>query len=428
MNSWPISDDRLRAMYQGGHAGTTARRFARVWAAAFGLGLLPKRWVTLEVAGRRSGRITRFPLGMADWNGHWYLVPMLGEHCNWVQNVRAADGRATLRHRRAVPCRLVEIPLSERAAIIRRYLEKVPGARPHLPVGRHAALADFEAIAPRYPVFQVVPADPPHGAASTGRPLSGVHYRQRAITQQDRSETPGPRVARGSSRRRHWWRWLLAAAGLLAAMAIAAVALFIELQPSPSALALPTARASAPAGPLGGMWAVAAGSVAGFRVGETALGFSNDVVGRTSAVTGTLTISSGQVIRAALHVDLTSIKVNGKIAPQFTSSLGTRAHPAALFTLTQPVTLGSAFTSGATITRTAPGRLTMHGLTHPVTVTITGRRDGPQLQAAGSIPVAFSRWGIKTPGGFGFLGSLANHGLAEFRLILHRGDGARTGK
>ena len=92
MSSWPLSDDTLRAMYRGGHAGPAARRFARAWAAVFALGLLPKRWVTLEVTGRRSGRTTRFPLGMADWNRQWYLVPMLGEHCNWVQNVRAAGG------------------------------------------------------------------------------------------------------------------------------------------------------------------------------------------------------------------------------------------------------------------------------------------------------------------------------------------------
>ena len=69
MGSWPYSEDRLRAMYAGGRADATARRFARLWAAAFGLGLMPRRWVTLEVAGRRTGRITRFPLGMADWQG-----------------------------------------------------------------------------------------------------------------------------------------------------------------------------------------------------------------------------------------------------------------------------------------------------------------------------------------------------------------------
>ena len=141
----------------------------------FGVGLAPKRWVTLEVAGRRSGRVTRFPLGMADWDGQWYLVPMLGEHCNWVQNVRAADGLATLRHRRAVGCRLVEVPASERAPIIKRYLDKVPGARPHIPVDRHAAVADFEAIAARYPVFRVRPP-----ATQTAHPAQ-VHQRPTPI-------------------------------------------------------------------------------------------------------------------------------------------------------------------------------------------------------------------------------------------------------
>ncbi|MGA2210133.1 MAG: nitroreductase/quinone reductase family protein [Acidimicrobiales bacterium] len=149
------SDDRLRAMYAGGHGDATARRFSKVWGAVFSMGLMPERWVTLEVVGRRSGRVCRFPLGMADWQGQWYLVPMLGEGCNWVRNVRAAGGQATLRRRRGVGCRLVEVPVNERAAIIKRYVEKVPGARPHIPVDRHAPVADFEAISQDYPVFRV---------------------------------------------------------------------------------------------------------------------------------------------------------------------------------------------------------------------------------------------------------------------------------
>jgi hypothetical protein len=152
-----ISDNSLRAMYAGGHGNATARRFSRCWARVFDWGILPRRWVTLEVTGRRSGRIRRFPLGMADWEGRWYLVPMLGERCYWVQNVRAAGGRAVIRRRRAVRCRLVELPEAERPAILRRYLLKVPGARPHMPVRPDAPAADFAAIAPRYPVFLVVP-------------------------------------------------------------------------------------------------------------------------------------------------------------------------------------------------------------------------------------------------------------------------------
>jgi hypothetical protein len=41
--------------------------------------------------------------------------------------------------------------------------------------------------------------------------------------------------------------------------------------------------------------------------------------------------------------------------------------------------------------------------------------------AARSIPITFSSWDIRGPSGYGLLGSLANHGVAEFLLILRRG-------
>jgi hypothetical protein len=40
------------------------------------------------------------------------------------------------------------------------------------------------------------------------------------------------------------------------------------------------------------------------------------------------------------------------------------------------------------------------------------------VQLAGSIPVAFRGWAIRGPKGYGLLGSLADHGIAEFLLIL----------
>jgi deazaflavin-dependent oxidoreductase (nitroreductase family) len=148
--------DRLRAMYVGGRGNATARRYAWFWNRAFRLGLLPRCWVTLEVRGRRTGTVTRFPLGMADVGGQWYVVSMLGE-CNWVRNVRAAEGRATLRRRRARAVRLFEVPVDERAPVIRRYVGRVPGGRPHIPVDRHEPVEAFETIASNYPVFRVVP-------------------------------------------------------------------------------------------------------------------------------------------------------------------------------------------------------------------------------------------------------------------------------
>lgn len=155
------SAEQLREMYAGNRGNAVARRYARFWAAVFGAGLAPRRWVTLEVRGRTSGRLLRFPLGCATAEGRRYLVPMLGAECNWVKNVRAANGRVTLRHGRAQECVLVELPVEQRAPLLKRYLNQVPGARPHVPVDRHADLSAFETIAGDYPVFRVERAATP---------------------------------------------------------------------------------------------------------------------------------------------------------------------------------------------------------------------------------------------------------------------------
>ncbi len=386
MSSWSYGN-RLRAMYPEGRANATGRRYARVWAKVIGLGLMPRRWVTLEVTGRRSGRIVRFPLGMADLDGEWYLVSMLGERCNWVQNVRAAEGRVTLRHGRAVACRLVEVPAGERPPIIKRFLQKVPGARPHIPVSRRAAVSDFEPIAPSYPVFRV--------------------------DRQDGSGQP--------ARKHHWWRWIAASIVALVLLVVLAGGLFVKLQPSPAPLTLPSGAARPPVGPVDGTYSTAAGTVAGFRVPESALGFSNEVVGRTTGVTGTISVSGGRVTAATFRIDLAGLTVNGKTQPQFATSLDTANYPAATFTLAQPVTLGPGFASGGTVTAPCTGDLTLRGVSRLVTFSIAGRRDGAALEVAGSIPVTFSAWGIKGPSGFGFLGSLADHGVAEFLVVLHHG-------
>jgi polyisoprenoid-binding protein YceI len=221
-------------------------------------------------------------------------------------------------------------------------------------------------------------------------------------------------------RKRHWWRWILASVLVAAVLVVLAGALALRFWASAAPLVLPRGRAVAPAGPVGGAWMAGAGSVAGFRVRESALGMSGDVTGRTGAVTGTLVISGGQVTGAVFHIGLTSITIAGKIQPQLARSLDTKQHPGATITLARPVALPPAFTSGATITVRAAGRLTLRGTTRLVTVTFSARRDGTALQAAGSIPITLSRWGITEPASYGIVGSLASHGTAEFLLLLHR--------
>jgi hypothetical protein len=110
------------------------------------------------VKGRRTGTTIALPVVVADYQGERYLVSMLGQGTNWVRNVRAAGGRAIIRRGRAETVRLVEVPPADRAPILRRYLERAPGARTHIPVDQRASREAFEAVAANYPVFRITPA------------------------------------------------------------------------------------------------------------------------------------------------------------------------------------------------------------------------------------------------------------------------------
>jgi deazaflavin-dependent oxidoreductase (nitroreductase family) len=144
-----------RWLYRGGRPNALAGALNRGWAALHTLGIAPNYLVTLEVTGRRSGRAISFPLVMAVVDGQRYLVSMLGAEASWVRNLRAAGGHALLRHGRTERVRLEEVAVEERGPVLKAYLRRAPGARPHVPVDKDAPLEEFEAIAARIPVFRV---------------------------------------------------------------------------------------------------------------------------------------------------------------------------------------------------------------------------------------------------------------------------------
>lgn len=106
--------------------------------------------------GRKSGRKITLPLVMTVLDGERYLVSMLGTEATWVRNVKAADGQAVLIHGRRETVRLEELAPALRAPILKRYLQRAPGARPHIPVHKDAPVADFAQIAGHFPVFRVI--------------------------------------------------------------------------------------------------------------------------------------------------------------------------------------------------------------------------------------------------------------------------------
>lgn len=170
----------------------------------------PNYLVTLEVPGRRSGRIISFPLVMVVVGGERYLVSMLGEKANWVRNLEAAGGNATLRHGRREDIRLEEVAEDRRAPVLEAYLKKAPGARPHVPVDKDAPLEAFEKVSSRFPAFRVVPRGAaralprPVGRGSGGRLLGCLVVRARGVGRAQHPEAGWPWVLgalKGAARR-----------------------------------------------------------------------------------------------------------------------------------------------------------------------------------------------------------------------------------
>jgi deazaflavin-dependent oxidoreductase (nitroreductase family) len=124
--------------------------FAATGAPAFGM-------VTLEVPGRKSGRLTSTVLVLTRHAGEDYLVSMLGKEADWVKNVTAAGGEAVIRHGGRRNVRLEEVPETCRSPILRAYLKAAPGGRPHIPVAMDAPEEDIQRVAGDFPVYVVRP-------------------------------------------------------------------------------------------------------------------------------------------------------------------------------------------------------------------------------------------------------------------------------
>jgi polyisoprenoid-binding protein YceI len=153
-------------------------------------------------------------------------------------------------------------------------------------------------------------------------------------------------------------------------------------------------------------------------VHETLAGQSNEAVGRTSSVTGHLTISGTTVTVATFTVDLRTVTSDsGQRDGQFNGRImNTAQFPNAVFTLSRPIALKALPKVNQVVSVKGVGTLAMHGVTRSVTATMQARDTGSTIQVAGSIPVLFSSWNIANPSFSGFV-TTDNHGLVEFSLV-----------
>jgi polyisoprenoid-binding protein YceI len=189
----------------------------------------------------------------------------------------------------------------------------------------------------------------------------------------------------------------------------------------PSAAPAPAPEPTPGAGELDGAWVLGPGSQAGYRVIEDRLGGAADIeaVGRTDAVSGGFTVDGELVSGITVSVDVASIESDSGLRDsRFRGDIMDAAtYPTATF-IAEPVTVASVPEPGMTVGVPVTGTLTLRGQSQPVQVELQVRREGPQLQILGSVPVVFVDYGIETPSPPGL--SVRDNGTVEFLLVATR--------
>ena len=219
-----------------------------------------------------------------------------------------------------------------------------------------------------------------------------------------------------------------------------------ESAAAPDPTAAPTAAASTPAEPeaqpveemvsegVDGQWTVdtsiaefnydeSAGTFVGFRVEEELASIgSTTAVGRTPLVSGSLTIDGETVTSVTVEADMTGIITDDSRRDRaIQSALGTGRFPTALFTLTEPIDLGTDPGSGGPVNTTAVGELTVKDITRTVEIALEAQLVDGTVVVVGTTEVVFADYDVTVPQ-VPIVLSAEDHGIVELQLFFTRGS------
>jgi polyisoprenoid-binding protein YceI len=224
----------------------------------------------------------------------------------------------------------------------------------------------------------------------------------------------------------------LSALAVMGALAFGGVYWFLLGGSAPSQLTIQPASTASPAtsasaSPGVGTWTVGTGSVTGYRVREQLAGLPapTDAVGRTSSVTGSLTLAQSAdgytVTAASFTVDVSTLTSDRAMRDRRIHQMGLESdrYPTATFKLTSPIVLPAAATTGQTVHVSATGDLTIHGTTKSVTIPMDAQLTGSQIQVVGSLTFPFSEFNMVPPSIGGFV-SVQDNATMEFSLLLQK--------
>src|SRR5271167_1731253 len=139
-----------------------------------------------------------------------------------------------------------------------------------------------------------------------------------------------------------------------------------------------TSSASTSTVSAGGHWSVVTGSEAGYRVREKLafLPAQSDAVGRTSSVTGAVTLTESKgtitITAASFDVAVNTLKSDRSMRDEKIHEIGLESnrYPTATFVLSTPVTLTKSAVAGHVTRASVTGILTIHGTSNRETLPV----------------------------------------------------------
>jgi deazaflavin-dependent oxidoreductase (nitroreductase family) len=110
----------------------------------------------LAVRGRKTGQWRTTPVNLLEFRGQRYLVAPRGV-TEWVRNIRVSKSAELRLGSRREPIQVVELPDTEKPALLRHYLQrwKWEVGQFFEGVGPDAPDSEIERIAPNHPVFSI---------------------------------------------------------------------------------------------------------------------------------------------------------------------------------------------------------------------------------------------------------------------------------
>lgn len=167
--------------------------------------------------------------------------------------------------------------------------------------------------------------------------------------------------------------------------------------------------------------ASATGTFAGFRVTEelTTIG-STEAVGRTGDVSGSMTIDGTTVTAASFEIGMATLTTDdARRDNRIRDALAVEQFPTARFALNEPIELGDDAQDGGPVSVTAPGELTIRGVTNTVEFPLEAQLVGDTIVVVGSLVVEFADYGVEVPSAPIVL-SAEDSGPIELQLLLVR--------